>query len=53
MNGAVNGPVMTVDDVVKTATAVSHTQSVSQSKANEPPELLTNEIIEEKGKRHG
>lgn len=44
---------MTVDDVVKTATAVSNTPSVSQSKANEPPELLTNEIIEEKGKRHG
>lgn len=53
VNGAVSGPVMTVDDVVKTATAVSHTPSVSQSKANEPPELLTNEIIEEKGKRHG
>lgn len=49
VNGAVSGPVMTVDDVVKTATAVSHTPSVSQSKANEPPELLTNEIIEEKG----
>ncbi|XP_030273097.1 Golgi membrane protein 1 isoform X1 [Sparus aurata] len=49
VNGAVSGPVMTVDDVVKTATAVSHMPSVSQSKANEPPELLTNEIIEEKG----
>ncbi|XP_036954911.1 Golgi membrane protein 1 isoform X2 [Acanthopagrus latus] len=50
-NGAVkeDGTVRTVDDVVKTATVVSHTPSDSQSNANEPPELLTNEIIEEKG----
>lgn len=54
-NGAVkeDETVRTVDDVVKTATVVSHTPSDSQSNANEPPELLTNEIIEEKGKRHG
>lgn len=43
-----DGPVMTVADAVKTATAVSHTPSVSQPKGNDPPELLTNEIIVDK-----
>ncbi|XP_073321672.1 Golgi membrane protein 1 isoform X3 [Pagrus major] len=49
VNGAVkeDGPVMA--DAVKMATVVSHTPSVSQPKENEPPELLTNEIIEDKG----
>ncbi|KAM7392061.1 hypothetical protein PAMP_022702 [Pampus punctatissimus] len=42
-----NGAVMAVSDTVK-ATVVSHTPSLSQSKANEPPELLTNEIIVDK-----
>lgn len=44
-----DGPVMTVADAVKTATVVSHTPSVSQSKGNDPPELLTNDIIVDKG----
>ncbi|XP_054466782.1 Golgi membrane protein 1 isoform X2 [Anoplopoma fimbria] len=39
------GPVMTRDDAVKTVTVVSHTPSPSQPKGNDPPELLTNEII--------
>ncbi|XP_031165122.1 Golgi membrane protein 1 isoform X2 [Sander lucioperca] len=42
-------PVMTGVDVVKTATVVSHTPSLSQPKGNDPPELLTNEIIVDKG----
>ncbi|XP_031165123.1 Golgi membrane protein 1 isoform X3 [Sander lucioperca] len=41
-------PVMTGVDVVKTATVVSHTPSLSQPKGNDPPELLTNEIIVDK-----
>lgn len=44
-----DGPVMTVADAVKTATVVSHTPSISQSKGNDPPELLTNDIIVDKG----
>ncbi|XP_044051855.1 Golgi membrane protein 1 isoform X2 [Siniperca chuatsi] len=43
------GPVMTVAGAVKTSTVVSHTPSLSQPKENEPPELLTNEIIVDKG----
>ncbi|XP_056275478.1 Golgi membrane protein 1 isoform X2 [Pseudoliparis swirei] len=39
------GPVMTEVDAVKTVTVVSHTPSLSQPKENDPPELLTNEII--------
>ncbi|KAM7416817.1 hypothetical protein PAMA_018739 [Pampus argenteus] len=42
-----NRAVMAVSDSVK-ATVVSHTPSLSQPKANEPPELLTNEIIVDK-----
>ncbi|XP_038558960.1 Golgi membrane protein 1 [Micropterus salmoides] len=42
-------PVMTVADAVKTSTVVSHRPSLSQPKENEPPELLTNEIIVDKG----
>nr|XP_019959017.1 PREDICTED: Golgi membrane protein 1 [Paralichthys olivaceus] len=38
-------PFVSVADPVKTSTDVSHTPSVSQPKGNEPPELLTNEII--------
>lgn len=55
VDGAVkeDGPAMTRADTVKTSTVVSHTPSVSQPKENEPPELLTNEIIVDKGKRHG
>lgn len=44
-------PVMTGVDVVKTATVVSHTPSLSQPKGNDPPELLTNEIIVDKGNK--
>ncbi|XP_068559648.1 Golgi membrane protein 1 [Cebidichthys violaceus] len=40
--------VMTEDDAVKTATVVSHAPSLSQPKGNDPPELLTNEIIVDK-----
>jgi len=40
---------MTGPDAVKTATAESHTTSISQPKGNETPELLTNEIIVDKG----
>lgn len=46
------GPVMTGPDAVKTATVVSHTPSLSELKGNEP-ELLTNDIIVDKGKRVG
>lgn len=35
-------------DAVKTSTVVSHTPSLSQPKGNDPPELLTNEIIVDK-----
>lgn len=54
MDGAVkeDGAVVTVADAVKTDTVVSHTPSASQPKENEPPELLTNEIIVDKGKSH-
>ena len=45
-------PAMTVADSVKTSTVVSHTQSLSQPKENEKSELLTNDIIVDKGKRH-
>lgn len=42
---------MTGTGTVKTATVVNHTPSLSQPKGNEPPELLTNEIIIDKGKK--
>lgn len=48
-----DGPVMTKADTVKTSTVVSHISSLSQPKESEPPELLTNEIIVDQGKRHG
>ncbi|XP_071339212.1 Golgi membrane protein 1 isoform X2 [Trachinotus anak] len=50
VDGAVkeDRPVMTEADKVKTATAVNRTPSLSQPKGNEPPELLTNEIIVDK-----
>ncbi|GAA6223208.1 Golgi membrane protein 1 [Lates japonicus] len=50
VNGAAkeDGPVMTGTGTVKTATVVNHTPSLSQPKGNEPPELLTNEIIIDK-----
>lgn len=41
--------VMAGVDAVKTSTVVSHTPSLSQPKENDLPELLTNEIIVEKG----
>lgn len=44
-------PVKTVSDKAPTAAVVSHTPSVSHSKDSEPAELLTNEIIVDKGKR--
>ncbi|KAE8292097.1 Golgi membrane protein 1 Golgi membrane protein GP73 Golgi phosphoprotein 2 [Larimichthys crocea] len=50
VDGAVkeDGAVVTVADAFKTATVESHTPSASQPKENEPPELLTNEIIVDK-----
>ncbi|XP_068994875.1 Golgi membrane protein 1 isoform X1 [Embiotoca jacksoni] len=39
----------TVPDGFQTATIVSHTPSLSQLNENKPPELLTNEIMVEKG----
>lgn len=55
LDGAVkeDEPVMTVANEVKTSTVVSHTASLSEPKENEPSELLTNDIIVDKGKRHG
>lgn len=52
MNGAAkeDRPAMTVADKVKTETAVNQTPSLSQPKEDEP-ELLTNEIIVDKGKK--
>lgn len=41
--------VMAGVDGVKTSTVVSHTPSLSQPKENDLPELLTNEIIVDKG----
>lgn len=38
-------------DVVKTATVVSHTPSIAHPDENEPAELLTNDIMVDKGKR--
>lgn len=51
VDGAVreDGPVMTVADAVNSSAVVSHTPSVSEPKENDPPELLTNEIIVDKG----
>lgn len=45
-----DGPVMSGPGTVKTATVESRTTSLSQPKGNEPSELLTNEIIVDKGK---
>lgn len=42
-------PVVSVAEPVKTSTVMSHTPSVSQPTGNEPPELLTNEIIVDQG----
>ncbi|XP_029296340.1 Golgi membrane protein 1 [Cottoperca gobio] len=42
-------PVMTEVDAVKTATVVSNTTSLSQPKGDDPPELLTNKIVVDKG----
>ncbi|XP_029999514.1 Golgi membrane protein 1 isoform X2 [Sphaeramia orbicularis] len=41
-------PLTSEPDTGKTSLVVSHTPSIIQPKANEPTELLTNEIIEEK-----
>ncbi|XP_040011702.1 Golgi membrane protein 1 [Xiphias gladius] len=41
-------PVMTGADTLKTATVVNHTPSLSEPQGNEPPELLTNEILVDK-----
>ena len=49
----VDGPVMLVAETVKAATVVSHTPTFSQPKGNDPPELLTNEIIVDKGNTRG
>ncbi|XP_034727027.1 Golgi membrane protein 1 isoform X1 [Etheostoma cragini] len=51
VDGAVkeDKPVMTGVDAVKTATVASNTTSISQPKGNDPPELLTKEIIMDKG----
>ncbi|CAJ1068921.1 LOW QUALITY PROTEIN: Golgi membrane protein 1 [Xyrichtys novacula] len=46
---AVDGAVQTGSDAVKTSTVVSHTPTLSQPKAKEPAELLTNEIVVENG----
>lgn len=43
-------PVMTGADTLKTATVVNHTPSLSEPQGNEPPELLTNEILVDKGR---
>lgn len=43
-----DAPVKAATDGVKSATVVSHTPSHSQPKGNDPPELLTNEIIVDK-----
>lgn len=48
-NAVKEGQEITGPDAVKTATAESHTPSISQPKGNEPPELLTNEIMVDKG----
>lgn len=47
------GPVMTGSDTMQTATVENHTTSLSQPKGNEPSELLTNEIIVDKGNNVG
>ncbi|XP_059193310.1 Golgi membrane protein 1 isoform X2 [Centropristis striata] len=41
--------VPTAVEAIKTATVVSHTPSLSQPKEDDPPGLLTNEIIVDKG----
>ncbi|XP_053181245.1 Golgi membrane protein 1 [Scomber japonicus] len=48
-NTVKEGPVMAGPGTVKTATVESRTTSLSQPKGNEPSELLTNEIIVDKG----
>ncbi|XP_070821568.1 Golgi membrane protein 1 isoform X2 [Chaetodon trifascialis] len=51
VNGAVkeDGAVITVANAVKTSTVGSHTPSLPQPKGDEPSELLTNEIIVDRG----
>lgn len=44
-----DGAVITVANAVKTSTVGSHTPSLPQPKDDEPSELLTNEIIVDKG----
>ncbi|XP_028269162.1 Golgi membrane protein 1 isoform X2 [Parambassis ranga] len=44
-----DGPVNTASDGVQKATAVSHTPHPSEPKVKEPAELLTNEIVVDKG----
>lgn len=41
---------MTVANAVRTSTVVSHIASPTKAKENEPLELLTNEIIVDRGK---
>lgn len=52
VNGALkeDGAVITVANAAKSSTVGSHTPSLSQPKDNEPSELLTNDIIVDKGK---
>ncbi|XP_041793079.1 Golgi membrane protein 1 [Chelmon rostratus] len=51
VNGALkeDGAVITVANAAKSSTVGSHTPSLSQPKDNEPSELLTNDIIVDKG----
>lgn len=51
VNGALkeDGAVITVANAVKSSTVGNHTPSLSQPKDNEPSELLTNDIIVDKG----
>ncbi len=46
-----DGPAMTVANTLKTSAVVNHTQSLSQPEENDAPELLTNEIVVDKGKK--
>lgn len=43
------GPVIAVTKAVKTSTAANHTADLSEPKHNEVPELLTNELMVDKG----
>lgn len=46
------GPVIAVTKTVKTSTAANHTADLPEPEDNEAPELLTNEIMVDKGNRH-